>query len=535
MTSSRTHVAVALVVVAGLFVGFAAMFVSSGVEVIDDAYISFRYAANLVAGNGLVYNPGEAVQGYTNFLWVLLAAAGIAAGISPVLLSVTVGFLAGLTTVGLTVWWSMRVVAPGRLAAHLAGILLVSNMGFVVWSIRGLETGLFTLWILAAGLIYLHRGPEQPFPRRAALLLALACLTRPEGMLIAGLTVAHLVGARIRRRLPMVSRGDLAAAMLFCGLVGAYGAWTVWYYGDLLPNTFHAKVGGPADSLTRGFGYIRKFTGYGTGRPLWLLVFAVLPGRRAGWTRSYAALLCSGYVVYVTAVGGDVFPAYRFLIPVLPYLYLLVTDGAARIESLGLGLDRVGGRSPGQPDGPTMVSRVGMGILIVTLALSTFHPSRVFARREWEGGNRYTRDMRMVGGWLRQHLPPGTWVAVNPAGALPYTSRLPTIDMLGLNDREIALTPVRRLGSGRLAGHEKGNGKSVFRRRPGVILVGGVKLDQQGGDLSWVPHNRSERELARLPGLYDIYRLESHRMPDGRHLTLLVRRDLRIRAADPGA
>jgi hypothetical protein len=40
----------------------------------DDAYISFRYAANFLAGKGLVYNAGEHVEGYTNFLWVLIIA-----------------------------------------------------------------------------------------------------------------------------------------------------------------------------------------------------------------------------------------------------------------------------------------------------------------------------------------------------------------------------------------------------------------------------------------------------------------------------
>ena len=38
----------------------------------DDAYISFRYARNAALGHGLVYNPGEPVEGYTNFLWTAL-------------------------------------------------------------------------------------------------------------------------------------------------------------------------------------------------------------------------------------------------------------------------------------------------------------------------------------------------------------------------------------------------------------------------------------------------------------------------------
>ena len=50
----------------------------------DDAFISFRYARNLLEGHGLVFNPGERVEGYSNFLWVLeLAAVWRALGVPP--------------------------------------------------------------------------------------------------------------------------------------------------------------------------------------------------------------------------------------------------------------------------------------------------------------------------------------------------------------------------------------------------------------------------------------------------------------------
>ena len=40
----------------------------------DDAYISWRYAENLARGLGLVWNEGEYVEGYTNFLWTVILA-----------------------------------------------------------------------------------------------------------------------------------------------------------------------------------------------------------------------------------------------------------------------------------------------------------------------------------------------------------------------------------------------------------------------------------------------------------------------------
>ena len=40
----------------------------------DDVFISLRYAENLAAGRGLVFNPGERVEGYSNFAWTVLLA-----------------------------------------------------------------------------------------------------------------------------------------------------------------------------------------------------------------------------------------------------------------------------------------------------------------------------------------------------------------------------------------------------------------------------------------------------------------------------
>src|SRR5262245_60209180 len=54
--------------------GFTVVFFRRWQFVIDDAFISLRYARNLATGHGLVYNAGERVEGYTNFLWALFLA-----------------------------------------------------------------------------------------------------------------------------------------------------------------------------------------------------------------------------------------------------------------------------------------------------------------------------------------------------------------------------------------------------------------------------------------------------------------------------
>ena len=87
----------------------------------DDAFISFRYASNLLAGHGLVYNPGEWVEGFTNLSWTLLSAVVMAAGIDPVV---------GMAALGTMALGGMVVVAAavGSRAAGLMGAAVAAAL-----------------------------------------------------------------------------------------------------------------------------------------------------------------------------------------------------------------------------------------------------------------------------------------------------------------------------------------------------------------------------------------------------------------------
>ena len=61
-----------------VLVAHAALYLGA---MLDDAYIAFRYARQLAAGQGLVFNPGERVEGFTSFSWVLLSAACFRLGV----------------------------------------------------------------------------------------------------------------------------------------------------------------------------------------------------------------------------------------------------------------------------------------------------------------------------------------------------------------------------------------------------------------------------------------------------------------------
>ena len=159
----------------------------------DDAFISFRCVRNLLEGHGLVFNPGEYVEGYTNFLWVLeLAAIWRLSGIPPEQAATWLSVVCTAGTIAAMLWWVMRLpgVRHRGLVAWMALGLLCSSATVAVWtSGGGLETRQFTFFtVLAVVLLSLYRHRRRGLAV-ASLNLALAACTRPEGLLIGALCI----------------------------------------------------------------------------------------------------------------------------------------------------------------------------------------------------------------------------------------------------------------------------------------------------------------------------------------------------------
>ena len=146
-----------------------------GACVQDDAFISFRYAANLVDGNGLVFNPGERVEGYTNFLWTVLLAAAMGLGANPVLASVA----GGMASAAALAWGGYRL-AEETLDAPWLGLLVPAfvalDTGITLEGMQGLET-VFYAALLTWALVWTGRELREPRrPPISALLLGLVAL-----------------------------------------------------------------------------------------------------------------------------------------------------------------------------------------------------------------------------------------------------------------------------------------------------------------------------------------------------------------------
>jgi arabinofuranosyltransferase len=124
------------------FVIYSLYFDNGPYSVYDDSFISFRYARNLVQGHGLVFNPGERVEGYTNFLWTALMAIAIAVGSDVIVASKIAATAAGAVTLWLTCRLGQQELGdrwPGVIAAGM----LALTAGFARYAMSGFTWPLF--------------------------------------------------------------------------------------------------------------------------------------------------------------------------------------------------------------------------------------------------------------------------------------------------------------------------------------------------------------------------------------------------------
>lgn len=204
-----------------------------GLRTIDDAYITFRYARNLLAGNGFVYNSGEAVLGTTTPLYTLLMAglAGLTGSGDYPQIAVIVNALADGLTAALLYGLARRTLDSRRPGIALGALWAVSPMS-VTFAIGGMETSVVILWMVGAASAYLAGRT-----RLAAFLSALAILTRPDALIWVGpLALDALIRALRAHRWPWAEAAWLVVPLL------PWVLFATLTFGSPLPNSVSAKA-----------------------------------------------------------------------------------------------------------------------------------------------------------------------------------------------------------------------------------------------------------------------------------------------------
>ncbi|MCH8027138.1 MAG: hypothetical protein IID63_03335 [candidate division Zixibacteria bacterium] len=279
----------------------------------DDAYITFRYVANYLNGDGLVFNIGERIEGFTNFGWTIYLLLWGSLGFDYIAIAAYSGLIFGGLSLFLIFIIARDLFGPDdRWFSLLALFLVAVNFSFAYWSPAGLETAAFTFLTLLSVRLYLKRN------WLLAAALALAVWVRPEGALLAIIFV--FIEALLEKRLPKfaITAGAIAFVISIPFLI-----FKVTYYGSILPNPFYAKTSFDFEQLTSGLEYAgRYFLDYGFVGIGFLITALNL--KRLSYSVKVLWLFSFAYLLYIVLVGGDVLKVHRFFLPIFGITAMLV-------------------------------------------------------------------------------------------------------------------------------------------------------------------------------------------------------------------
>ncbi len=376
----------------------------------DDAFITFRYAENVAAGHGFVYNMGEKVLGATTPLFTLILSALACLKVPVMTGALLVSFLAsGLTAVILYRFARSLGMAQFSLIPLTLYLffprLLATDTG-------GMETSLFTLFVTAAFYFQYNR-----LPFHAVTAATLASVTRPEGLLALAILIVYI---GIKDLKQMFVSGVLACLIILPWVIFAY-----YYFGSPVPNSIAGKLALYSpwgvkswwENLTFIMGWDHPF-----GIPLFLLAVA-----GAWWLKKRQGL----GILEITWLSSMVIsfalaPTHLFLwyiTPIYPIYFLFVGAAFSFVFTW-----REQWRK---------YTQMVCNLVIVTMAivLVVFNYSGVQSHRSYRNMTKTVHQA--IGLYLRAHARATDVVAAEDIGYIGYYSGLKILDRDGLISPEV--------------------------------------------------------------------------------------------------
>jgi len=326
------HLPTVVLLVAGLAL------VVRNTAIFDDAYYSFRCARNLVDGHGLVFNPGQYFEIYTNFLWTVWLALSLKlSGLNLEILAVLSNCACWLANMIVVYKIGLALNAKSKQYFPLAVLVLALQYYFMSYGTSGLETMAGSLLVnLGAYFLLSERMYCRSF--LAGSFFILAVFNRMDHALFFLCGGAALLWRdraywlALGKRDLSTGRAGLFHLLVFAApllLYGAYLLWKVYYYGSLFPSAFYAKSAA-ASYYHQGLIYTLMFY---LGSHFYVLLPLLLlwllggvrkktedsPGTVAFRTFTLAAVAV--WHIYVIRVGGD-YLIGRFYIVLMPLMAL---------------------------------------------------------------------------------------------------------------------------------------------------------------------------------------------------------------------
>ncbi len=404
----------------------------------DDAYISYRYAHNLVHGHGLVFNPGDRLEGYTNFLWTMLMVPFEALGWELFQVSGWIGSILCIATMWLLVAIPRTFTGARKDFGELwAAAWIGGSSSFSLWAKGGLEQPLaIFLPLLGAWLLWTVTDAESNAGRRrlfwAGVALGLGCTTRPELHLIAAIIGAPVLVDLVRRKISL--RAAIAFALGVLAITAPFHLFRWGYYHSLLPNTYYVKTSKGSLVWRAGLGSLHDLLDFNaTGALLVLAPFAFVDRR---WLKEklVMAAISLAFFAFIVKVGVDEMQWHRLYLPALPFLLLLAAFG------LQVVVDGIAAAIANKKTGPRWLwPALAAWAALVGAGARDF----AFTYKEFGGFNGLAdfcgQNHPDMGKFLTRHERTGGLIAFQDMGATPYHAPdLDFLDFIGLVDGHVA-------------------------------------------------------------------------------------------------
>ncbi len=297
--------------------------------IVDDAYISFRYARNFAKGFNFVYNLGEYVEGYTNFLWVfILGICQFVIGVNRdiTLVAKFLGIVSAVLILVVSSGLPQAIFSPGQWMKRYyrleLPLILAMTTAIPVYAVSGMET-IFASALVLLGFYHLikHNGKHLT---TGMIFLVLAALARFDLLLIYGCAILVCLNFRILHKGPAEIKSVILEILPSALIYAVYTLFRIYTYGDLYPNTFYAKT----ENYELSARYMKMF--FSSTALTYFAPFIILRLLNAIWYGYFPQLLasaiCAVFLVYLYFYGIDWMPWYRFTLPIIPLLIFLVVD-----------------------------------------------------------------------------------------------------------------------------------------------------------------------------------------------------------------
>jgi hypothetical protein len=511
----------------------------------EDSFISFRFAKNLAEGYGLVWNIGESlVEGYSNFLWVIICTFGTIAGLDIILFAQFLGIAAGIFTI-IYVYNISRKIGFDQSTALLPCFLLAVSGPFATWASSGMETNLFTLFIVGSAyhtISFWKTGNRKPL-NLSFLFCFLATLTRPEGFgIYLLLFLFHIVSYLKKERTGRKFKPLIEAALIYLVPFIIYFTWRYCYFGFLLPLTFYAKTGGTFHQWFRGIKYLAYFSLHFLMPFLPMLLYLfwkrkellknkkisfsdwlTKPLTSKSFSLIFCGVFCSAYTFYVILVGGDYMAMYRFLVPVLPFIYILLAAGFNLVKK-----------------SDEMLNNSSSAMILILIALSgtilqstplenvLFHKPGI-THGQYQGVSIerwHSNRLTLIGKFFNEYKKSNNEsIATDAIGAIAFYSDLKVYDFHGLVDPVIAGMQFEDLGKG-FPGHEKIDLLHTLSKQPTYFIFNRKFTNEPADYPSYSPEvNKVLKERYLLVSKW----LKDEQNNEEGYFTFLQRKDKSIR------